>query len=244
MLKKLALLLSFGAVCFFGGYQTALLNDNPVVTTSLPPIEKQALEQGPTTGFELVTNQLERFVEKATAVPQLDQSALAEFIEHQSDAQIYDRVASLFGEQAVIENIADVRQFSLRLVEELENEHSDISAASTANLYFGLESSFPESPVYAFEVSPRQKLYAHIDVQGGLGSTNSKFFIRWKHLDSNEVLLFTHKKVLPSSDKNWVSFKPDENWKEGNYQVTFFQFTSELEALASETYSLLVKADQ
>lgn len=241
MIKQFATYAIIGAVCFCVGYQfrskdTVLDN---LHTSAQITSEILCLEQ------DITSPSLESIVSKSSRPPpvisELKKQVITAYVNEQTEEQVFEKVASVFGEASISNHIDDVKKFSLRLVSELEDDETEISEDSAAFILFSTKRAFPPVPENNFIVSPKQKIYSHIDVQGALGSAKTKFFVRWKHIESNEVLLFTHKNILQNSDRNWVSYQPHTRWKDGNYQVTFYQFTSELEKLASESYTLRVE---
>ncbi len=64
----------------------------------------------------------------------------------------------------------------------------------------------------------------------------SNTFIKWVHTDSGKVLLFEKKNINSITRQNWVNFTPNKNWNSGNYQVTFYQFNSELKPIIYGNY--------
>jgi len=86
-----------------------------------------------------------------------------------------------------------------------------------------------------------EPVYAHFDVSGGLASGNNKIFSRWTNLDTNEVLFFNRSNIQSDSDKNWVAFTPTGGWTAGSYEVTFYQFGSQLRKLANQNFYIEIK---
>ncbi len=173
---------------------------------------------------------------KAKRLAGPEQNSLNSMLEHASNEELNDALSLFFDKESLVVHIDDAQQFSKRIVEELGGGESDIDDLSSAHLSIAITNQAPEHQSDYFEVNPYQKIYAHIDVKGGLGIGDEQFFVRWTNLETQDVLLFKQKAILASSEQNWVSYLPDDAWQEGRYQVTFYQFNSSLKKLASTVF--------
>ncbi len=173
---------------------------------------------------------------KAKRLIEPEQKSLNSILEHASNEELNDSLSLFFDKESLVAHIDDAQLFSKRIVEELGGGESDIDKFSSAHLSIAITSQTPEHQNDYFEVNPYQKIYAHIDVRGGLGIGDEQFFVRWTNLETQDVLLFKQKAILAVSEKNWVSYLPDDAWQEGRYQVTFYQFNSSLKKLASTIF--------
>ncbi len=161
-------------------------------------------------------------------------------IERSSEEELFQTLGKIFNTDDISEDIDDIKVFAHRVASELKSEGNALHPDSTAQLYFSLSESFPEEAAHYFEVRRRQTIYAHIDVSSGLGLGEQKYFTRWLNLQTGEILLFKQKWMDPSSSKNWISFRPDNVWQDGAYEVTFYQFNSELSPLVKQSFYLTV----
>ena len=153
-----------------------------------------------------------------------------------SDSQVHEALDLFFDSEELYSNIDDVKGFTRRIIEEAGNKNSSTHELSTAQILFSSVADYPVSSKQTFDGKKGALIFAHIDVQGGLGLGDKKFFTRWTHLDSGEVLLFKQKAISPGSPRNWISYQPNGEWQQGSYEITFYQFNSELNKLASAVF--------
>ena len=86
-------------------------------------------------------------------------------------------------------------------------------------------------------VDKNATIFAHLDTAGKVPA--SPFvFVKWVNNQTGQVLLFEKKDIVANSNQNWVSFKPDDGWTQGSYDIRFYQFTSELQPVAQLTYQI------
>jgi hypothetical protein len=157
-------------------------------------------------------------------------------LSHASESEISEGLQLFFEQEELLLEIDDVKTFSSRMIEELGKKDGDVDEFSSAELYFSLSSEYGQGFSQSFSMSDRERLYAHIDVQGGLGIGDRKFFTRWVNSDTGEIMLFKQKKIRSDSERNWISFQPDQKWTSGTYEVSIYQFNSTLNKLSSRTF--------
>ena len=115
-----------------------------------------------------------------------------------------------------------------------ENDNSNIDTYSA--IEFSLSTTQNTEKITNFKLSnSKTAIYAHLQLDENAQMINNTF-IKWIHIDSGKILLFENKNINPITRQNWVSFTPDENWQTGNYQVTFYQFNSELRPIIQGGY--------
>ena len=115
-----------------------------------------------------------------------------------------------------------------------ENDNSNIDTYSA--IKFSLSTTQNTEKITNFKLSnSKTAIYAHLQLDENAQMINNTF-IKWIHIDSGKILLFENKNINPITRQNWVSFTPDENWQTGNYQVTFYQFNSELRPIIQGGY--------
>ena len=115
-----------------------------------------------------------------------------------------------------------------------ENDNSNIDTYSA--IEFSLSTTQNTEKITNFKLSnSKTAIYAHLQLDENTEMINNTF-IKWIHIDSGKILLFENKNINPITRQNWVSFTPDENWQTGNYQVTFYQFNSELKPIIQGNY--------
>lgn len=162
-------------------------------------------------------------------------SLLEKIVSDASEEELGNLLTRFFPEEDLY-GIDDYKEFSGRLISELRLEDTPISDFSVSSIGISTSSKSSEHYDKDFFLKNREKLYAHIDTQGGLGTGSHNLFVRWTRLIDNQVLLFEKKVVKSDSSKNWVSFTPDQKWQAGSYKVSFFTFDSALEKLATAQF--------
>ncbi|WP_201594596.1 hypothetical protein [Psychrobacter vallis] len=140
-----------------------------------------------------------------------------------------------FMSQGAGEALADKRQFAQRAVEELYKKNDNQPLVGEVKL--SLTSSMPSSSMDTSNIEKNATVFAHLDTAGKVPA--SPFvFVKWVNNQTGQVLLFEKKDIVANSNQNWVSFKPDDGWTQGSYDIRFYQFTSELQPVAQLTYNI------
>ena len=140
-----------------------------------------------------------------------------------------------FMSQGAGEALADKRQFAQRAVEELYKENDNQPLVGEVKL--SLTSSMPSSSMDTSNIDKNATVFAHLDT-GGKVPPSPFVFVKWVNNQTGQVLLFEKKDIVTNSNQNWVSFKPDDGWLQGSYDIRFYQFTSELQPIAQLTYQI------
>jgi len=142
--------------------------------------------------------------------------------------------------QGAGEALSDKRQFAQRAVEELYKKNDNQPLVGDVKL-----SLTPVMPSISMDTSTIEKnatIFAHLDTAGKVPA--SPFvFVKWVNNQTGQVLLFEKKDIVANSNQNWVSFKPDDGWLKGSYDIRFYQFTSELQPVAQLTYQIYTVDD-
>ncbi len=140
-----------------------------------------------------------------------------------------------FMSQGAGEALADKRQFAQRAVEELYKKNDNQPLVGEVKL--SLTPSMPSSSMDTSNIEKNATIFAHLDTAGKVPA--SPFvFVKWVNNQTGQVLLFEKKDIVANSNQNWVSFKPDDGWTQGSYDIRFYQFTSELQPVAQLTYQI------
>ncbi|MDN3452414.1 MULTISPECIES: hypothetical protein [unclassified Psychrobacter] len=140
-----------------------------------------------------------------------------------------------FMTQGAGEALADKRQFAQRAIEELYKENDNQPLVGEVKL--SLTPMMPSLSMDTSTIDQNATLFAHLDTAGKVPA--SPFvFVKWVNNQTGQVLLFEKKDIVANSNQNWVSFKPDEGWLKGSYDIRFYQFTSELQPIAQLTYQI------
>lgn len=140
-----------------------------------------------------------------------------------------------FMTQGAGEALSDKRQFAKRAVEELYKKNDNQPLVGEVKL--SLAPAMPSSSMDTSNIEKNATLFAHLDTSGKVPA--SPFvFVKWVNNQTGQVLLFEKKDIIANSNQNWVSFKPDDGWLKGSYDIRFYQFTSELQPIAQLTYQI------
>ena len=131
--------------------------------------------------------------------------------------------------------ITDKRRFAKRAIEELYKPNDNQRLVGDIKL-----SADPNLPLISLDTTRLPKdttLFAHLDTHGQVPS--SPFvFVKWVNNETGQVYLFEKKDIVADSEQNWVSFKPNEGWQPGSYDIRFYQFNSALQPIAQLTYNI------
>ena len=192
------------------------------------PAELQALEQqngnNPTaTGAKPISSMHDYSQEQAMdIVNKMPDYMLAQYVDK-------------FMSQGAGEALNDKRQFAKRAVEELYKKNDNQPLVGEVKL--SLTPAMPSSSMDTSNVEKNATLFAHLDTSGKVPA--SPFvFVKWVNNQTGQILLFEKKDIIANSNQNWVSFKPDDGWLQGSYDIRFYQFTSELQPIAQLTYQI------
>ena len=140
-----------------------------------------------------------------------------------------------FMSQGAGEVLSDKRQFAQRAVEELYKENDNQPLVGEVRL--SLTSSMPSSSMDISNIDKNATVFAHLDTAGKV-PPSPFVVVKWVNNQTGQVLLFEKKDIVTNSNQNWVSFKPDDGWLQGSYDIRFYQFTSELQPIAQLTYQI------
>lgn len=138
--------------------------------------------------------------------------------------------------QADLSTINDQKKFSERLIDELSN--TDQSEQNlTGYLTVSSNMLMPGKSENLSEVYKNQEIFAHFDTLGKTPQA-TQVFVRWVNHDTGEILLFTPTQINAASQQNWISFAPATGWKEGKYDIKYYQMNDELSPIASSSFTI------
>lgn len=140
-----------------------------------------------------------------------------------------------FMAQGASDVISDKRRFAQRAVEELYKEND--SQLLAGDIKLSLTPLLPTTSVDTSTLNKNAKIFAHLDTNGKVPAS-AFVFVKWVNKQTGQVLLFEKKDIVANNNQNWVSFVPYEGWMPGNYDIRFYQFTSELQPVAQLTYQI------
>ena len=140
-----------------------------------------------------------------------------------------------FMSQGAGEALSDKRQFAQRAIEELYKENDNQPLVGEVKL--SLTPIMPSLSMDTSIIDKNATLFAHLDTAGKV-PVSPFVFVKWVNNQTGQVLLFEKKDIVANSNQNWVSFKPDDGWLQGSYDIRFYQFTSELQPIAQLTYQI------
>lgn len=228
-------------LCFVFGFLIGKLSsyDHKIVTTSTPSLSSTSTQEflnNLTTDSHNSANNSQTKTRPPFTSVSLGLSNIIDYIPNESISS----VMNLFFHSSDLNELDNVNDFAKRYLEEMSSNPSAIDPESftSLNVSTDQENIFSGTLLSLINTEP---VYAHFDVSGGLASGNNKIFSRWTNLDTNEVLFFNRSNIQSDSDKNWVSFTPTGGWTAGSYEVTFYQFGSQLRKLASQNFYIEIK---
>ena len=158
---------------------------------------------------------------------------VAAWVERLPAQEVERQLKRLFVD-ADLAQIEDKKFFARRLAEEVFAV-SDTTTPLVGRALVSTTAAFPSESAPLTEVSARQAIFAHFDTYGKVPH-NGQVFVRWQHRDTGQLLLFTKKNITADTAQNWVSYRPDQAWKVGYYDVKYYQFSDHLEPIAQVSY--------
>ncbi len=243
----------------FAGYYIGQSN-NQRINTIIKPVKKIVYIQSNTINKpkEVIANNQSKSASTKTlakiqnkAYQQLQQQNLflPEFLPNQQTfnkiidnlalPQLEDYLNKLISrDDTDFQQIYDKHTFAKKLIHAFLDGDNNQDIKTYSNIDFSLSEKLnaDKDKDINFKISDsNQTIYAHLQLDEN-SDMLSNTFIKWMHIDSGRVLLFKKKDINPITRQNWVSFTPNENWNTGNYQVTFYQFNSELKPIVYGNY--------
>lgn len=151
-----------------------------------------------------------------------------------------ETMLSLIIPRQELEGVGDIKAFAKRYLEEINLKETDVDDYSFASVIVSTskDDTFGSS---SLEIKPSDRVYAHVQFSGGLGTGSDKVLSRWVNLDNREVLFFKRSHINPDGDNNWVSFTPSGGWKTGNYEVAFYLLANGMKKVGSTNFFLSIK---
>lgn len=141
---------------------------------------------------------------------------------------VLEQYIDKFMAKGVSEALTDKRRFAERAIEELYSPNDNQQLAGVVKI--GFSQIEPDVSEDTSNVTKFAKIYAHLDTKGGVPNSNI-VFIKWVNNQTGQVLLFEQKAISANSNQNWVSFKPDDGWTKGSYDVRFISLHLNLHQL-------------
>ena len=247
--KNIVVYLLLLLIVGFAGYYLGKIN-NQQANTIVQPIAKNAVQSGlKNNKSKAVISQKvkQKIADKSYQQIQQENPYLPEYlpnievfykiIDNLSAPEIDDYLNKLVNKNEIDFNQSiDKYALAKSLMREFlgENDNSNIDTYSA--IEFSLSTTQNTEKITNFKLSnSKTAIYAHLQLDENAQMINNTF-IKWIHIDSGKILLFENKNINPITRQNWVSFTPDENWQTGNYQVTFYQFNSELKPIIQGGY--------
>lgn len=227
----------------FAGYYISFYNNQQSHTLVKPPTY-------PPFSMEKVDNKIEvsKSHSKNTQILNEDddadfldylpsQVALNALIDNAAPYQIEQYLNKLIAEEDLdFMQIGDKQTFAKSLVREFLGEQDNLRSYTAARISFSRSHQVDEQNPSSFKLShSRASLYAHLHLEGLTAAMNN-IFVKWTH--NGKVLLFNKKKIDALTEENWVSWRPEDHWKVGDYEVIFYQFNQSLTPIASANYSI------
>lgn len=238
---KVTLLLAIFFLGFLAGrYTTPDITSQPLVNISQPSPAAVAttseLTQQDSENDRGAVSQPSQAEEKSSVTLMPD--ILPAIIQAAPQQAVKD-VMAYFLDEGELAEISDINTFARRYAEEVTLTSTEPDPSSTTTIKVSLSSAGVEHSTL-LELDKNNAVYAHVNFGGGIAAGSAKIMSRWVNLDTSEVLFFERSSIVPTSDNNWVSFKPAEGWKDGNYEVSFYEFSDTMKKLAAQNFYLTI----
>lgn len=170
-----------------------------------------------------------------SALSNLPIEQIKEVLSNTSDQKVDQYLSQAFPNQD-LNSIYNKKLFAERLLQELSKE-PNLSEQLDGKVIVSTSREFPEQVTRLDQIHPSQVLFAHFDTFNQI-PPNSQVFIKWTHIDTNNMILFTPKYISKNSAQNWVSTHPENGWKTGNYIVQIYQMTDQLQPIAHTQFTI------
>lgn len=150
------------------------------------------------------------------------------------EALINTQLAQLFDEE-YINQIKDTHKFSKDIIEIALTDENAENSNGLVNV------TFSHSPVsgirligQAVEIEAFNSIYAHIEPNMKLKNC----IIKWRYLNSGNIILFKQMALNPDIQTQYVWMKPASGWKPGLYQVTVHDMSNNKQLVGSNTFQI------
>lgn len=159
-------------------------------------------------------------------------NALLEQIDNLPLELIRLQLTYLFDRQYV-STIENAREFSRSLVEIALSQQQQENATGTASIDFSFSPVIGLRELAAdIDIDQFDTVYAHIATTQDMTNT----IIKWQHLESGEILLFTPLPLDTQKQSQYVVIRPGNGWHEGHYQVTIHNMDGDRELVAANRF--------
>lgn len=170
-------------------------------------------------------------------ISQKQQAQIKDLIQQSSDEKVQEYLGKIYP-KTDFSSIHNKKKFSQRLIDEFSQSHNEPIENLTGRVVISRQEGVAQSEQDLSRIHAQQYLYAHLDTLNKIDS-RQQVFIRWIYRDTGEVLLFMPQQINENQAQNWVSFKPSQGWKVGNYDVRYYQFVDDLTPIAQTSYTIL-----
>lgn len=160
-------------------------------------------------------------------------------VENMHPDQLNNYLSKYF-ERDDLETIGDREAFAQRLIDLYsgQEESAELPISSPrGEIAVSANKQYPTERLDSFSIHKGARLYAHLKLEDS-ASLLSEVFIKWERIADRKLLLFEKKLFDSTSYKNWVSIAPQGGWRDGEYQVSFYHFNSQMRKIASYSYFL------
>ncbi len=168
-------------------------------------------------------------------LPKPSSSALDELLERVDilpDQMIEGQLERLFDKKS-IDKISDPKVFSKRLIEiSLEAKKEDNYFQS--QLMFSLSPTFGQLPLISdMPITSSDTIFAHYKSENSI----TDVVVKWQNMLTGEVIQLRDHSV---SEDGYFWLRPQSGWSTGSYVVSIYRMEDNLEALFSDTFSVIV----
>ncbi len=120
----------------------------------------------------------------------------------------------------IASRVENPRQFASDLMQAMKSDDTQAPVAGRLNAYVSL------SPVSGFrtvdsgvDLQQFNPVYIHLSA---LEADRIDVMLKWKHLQSGEIIHLDQSIVTNSTQTTYRSFKPDQGWQSGRYQIAAY----------------------
>ncbi len=140
---------------------------------------------------------------------------------------------------ARLDEIDDIEGYAVRLADiAMEGVlAADVDPTGVGEVVFGARQEGRRTDWATADTFARDedRLYAFFDTSDWPGG---EVMVRWRHVDSGEVLLLEQHRVRAGSERGFVWTRPSRGWRPGTYRVDVYRGDESLGHLASGRYAV------
>jgi len=157
-------------------------------------------------------------------------------------APVVNNVLAYLFDEEFLATIENPNEFAKDLVDvaldndEVEDVSGNVSIEFSFSPIYGLRQFS-----YASDLQQFDRIFAHLSATQDMPS----IIIRWQHQATGEILLFGQQALRANAQSQFISLKPSQGWRTGNYKVSVFDMDDDKRLVGTNEFSVAsIQADE